>query len=93
MQINIKETPLGAEEITGFAKQIKYNARINLDACVFEGSSFPRLCHEIQHCKGEVGLITALLFQQEVKWKSNSFSDWKFMYFMLYLIFVKMSME
>jgi len=68
-EINLKKTPLGAEEITGVAKQIKYNARINLDGCVFEGSSFPRLCHEIEHCEGEVGQITALLFLQEVKWK------------------------
>jgi len=54
-EINLKETPLGEEEITGVAKQINYIARIKVDDCVFEGSSFHRLCQEIQHRHGEVG--------------------------------------
>jgi len=62
-----------------------------VDVCEFEGSSFPRLCQEIQHRHGEVGQQQHLVFQQKVYWKSMSFSYWKFMYFMLYLTFVKMS--
>jgi len=56
-EINIAATALGADEISGVAKQINFIERINVDKCAFEGSSFLRLCQEIQNRNREVGQI------------------------------------
>jgi len=61
-EINLWKTPLGADEVAGLARQINNIARIKVNACVFEGSSFPRLCQKIQQCNVEVN-ITTFAFQ------------------------------
>jgi len=57
-EIDIKNTRLGEEEITGVAKQLNCIERLKVDECNFEGSSFHRLCQEIENRSGKVGQLT-----------------------------------
>jgi len=65
-EINIENTRLGEEEITGVAKQLNCIERLKVDNCEFEGSSFHRLCQEIENRNGEVGQVTHFLIFQQV---------------------------
>jgi len=74
-EINIKATPLGEEEISGIAEQIKYVERMSVDMCEFERFSFPRLCQEIRNRNVEVGqVINFMLFRSIHNFKRKAFS-------------------